>query len=674
MIKDLGLVNENEQISIFDLEPEQAERATSGILTVVRAKYISTEKMNWQELFSGYDELYGITYSSGIGFMEKVFDRFEYVEMIFGCEGVMNDDIAAIMSTEIKTVELLAKSKSAKRMAERIENDTMKLYVSRDTNSHEKEFILKAKDGRTRVITGSANMSASAFCGYQRETIRCFDDIGAYEDSKNRFEEFKQICTDNVSQKVLLAQLEDEDYIRDNVEEIPIIKTIEKKNIVIIEPSLNKDDDIEILADIKGLEKEIKPMIPKPSKSDGKVVLTGEYIKSFARKYKEHVGIKKVKEKRLPKLHIDYDGRLISFNGKEQEINPSIEDIKTDIKCIDSYMSSPSSFYGDWKQSQRDYYAFMNWYFASLFMPYLRYVASKNNYDMTPFPVFGIIYGDSNGGKSTFIKLLSKLMCGVKVPLNNSSDFTSGNIEALKRACEGLPINIDDLAKAQYDAHYEKIIKDDNWGIADAFINYPSVAISTNKIASLKPDITKRTVTCHISTVLNKEDGAKNSKKINESMKQASNSMYMEYVRRMFDLIENMVDEMKSGDEEYFPDVFSISSYVIKSIYSDYMEEIPEYVTELNYSDYFGDKAIGKNAMKKIVKAWEVDKKGFSIDKKKNMLTYTYADSSRTYELRYIQQELPPVLNAIVVGSSIVMDLDKAKQVFEMEFKRGFFG
>ena len=662
-----------DQMSLFDIVPEEMEKSFSGQLHVVKAKFVEGANLNWRDLFEGFDELYGITFSSGIGFMEKVMDMFDHVEMIFGCEDIVDNDIAAVMAMETKSVELIAKSKSAKKMAERIDNGSLVISVSRDTRSHEKVFALKSKDGRVRVITGSANMSASAFCGLQREDIVCFDDLEAYEHYRDRFDTFQHNCADNVNQKVLLALEEDPDYVRDNVEEVPIIKTIEKKKMVILEPDEIGESETEIVADIKGLEAEMKPLLPKQKKDNGKLVLTGEFTRAFRRKYTEHANVKKEKAKKLPKLHIDYKNEKLLFNEKEMNLNPSAEQISSDLKCLESYMSSLSVFYGDWQQSQKDYYLFMNWYFASLFMPFLRYVGSKNNYEVTPFPVYGIIYGDSNGGKSTFVKLLSKLMCGTKIPMNSSNDFTSGNIENLKRACEGLPINIDDLAKAQYDAHYEKVIKDDSWGIAEGFINYPAVTISTNKIASFKSDISKRTVVCFIGSTLDKESGAKNSKRINESMRQATASLYCEYVRRMLGRVVGMTEEMKTADDDYFPDIFNVSSLVLKEIFDEYSESSPEYVSELSYSDYFGDKAIGKNAMKKIIVAWENDRKNFKIDKKRNTLTYTYEDSSRTYELKYIQQELPPVLEAKVVGSSIIMNLKKAGEVFDRTFKKRFW-
>ena len=75
-------------------------------------------------------------------------------------------------------------------MCERMEAEELRLYVSRDIKAHEKVFCLRAKDGRTRVVTGSANMSTPAFCGIQRENITYYDDAEAYKWYKNRFDSF----------------------------------------------------------------------------------------------------------------------------------------------------------------------------------------------------------------------------------------------------------------------------------------------------------------------------------------------------------------------------------------------------------------------------------------------------------------------------------------------------
>ena len=666
-----------EQMSLFDIEDIREQVNVSKKILVVKSSFIEEQKLSWKDLFEGYDELYAITFSSGLQFANKLIEIFDYAEIVFGCEDVVGNGFATVMAVEKELISQISKSKSVEKLSARMAEKTLKLFVSRDIKSHEKVFCLKSHDGRFRVITGSANMSASAFCGFQRENITYYDDEQAYEWYMKRFEDFKSICSDNLNQSAVVATSEDAEFLEDHPEEIPIVKTIEKKGIVYLEPATDEESEEQIVvASIKGHEDEMKPMLPKPKKDDGKIMLATSDIKILKERNKEHREQKKIRERKLPKLHLDYDTKKLFFNGKECNLSPSREKIGSDIHYLMSYLSSLESFYGDVTEAQNDYYAFMNWYFATIFMPYLRFVAAKNNYDVISFPVFGIMYGESNGGKSTFIKLLTKMMCNMKVPMNSSGDFTASELEKLKRACEGLPINYDDLDKTQFKNHCGKIIKDDEWGIRDGFINYPAVAITTNMVPSLEAAISKRAIGCRIHVKIDKETGVKNSKQLNESMKRVTNSLFDEYVRRMIPKVLEMEEKMKKGSSEYFPDIFEISSSVLKDIINEYsVDGVPSYVRNLNYSDYFGEKVVGRNAIQKIITAWENEPKQFDVDKKKNRLTYTYPDGANMYELRYINDELPPQLNSHVNSRSIVMNLDSAKSFFVIDFKkRGILG
>ena len=662
-----------DQFNLFST-PDTDDKASvyTPKIEVISASFVAAEKCDWHDLFEGYDELYAITFSSGINFVNNVVSQFRHAEIIYGCENVVDSGTAAVISMQAKVIQSIAKSKSAKAMADRLEEGTLELYVSRATKSHEKIFILRAEDGRTRVITGSANMSASAFYGMQRENIVRFDEQAAFDHYKELFDNFKSACSDSISHTTLAASIVDGDYLEDNIEEIPIIKTIEKEKAIYLEAPPDESGDAELVAGILGFEKELKPMLPKEKKSEGKFLLSGEITREFKRKYRENKEVQKIREKKLPKLHIDYENSTMNFNGKGISLTPEQSAIDGDIRCLTNYFTGFSSFNGDTEKSKKAYFSFMNWYFASVFIPYLRLVAHKNNYDMTPFPVFGIIYGDSNGGKSTFTKLLSKMMCGQKVPLNSSNDFTSSDITDLKRGREGLPIIVDDLAKAQFQNHNEKIIKDDEWGIPEGFVNYPAVVITTNKLPAVSADISKRAVTCHIDAKINKEDGARQSKKINESMKTASTAFFGEYVARMLVQIEQMVQAMKT-EEDYFPDIFKASSDVICSIVEESRGELPSFMSRLGYADYFGDKAVSQNAMEKLLRAWKYERKQFKTDRRMNKLTYTCPENGRYHELKYIYDELPPSLNAQLNATNIVMDLDQAEKLFETKFKTRFF-
>ena len=135
-----------------------------------------------------------------------------------------------------------------------------------------------------------------------------------------------------------------------------------------------------------------------------------------------------------------------------------------------------------------------------------------------------------------------------------------------------------------------------------------------------------------------------------------------------------MVNNMKIGDDEYFPDIFEVSSSVIVKIISEVLGEIPSYVSVLSYTDYFGDRTVGRNAINKIINAWQNEPHQFVRDRKKNKLIYTYPENGRIYELKYIHEELPPTLNAQLLSRSITMDLVEAEKFFGITFKKGLFG
>lgn len=555
----------------FKLVANKTTKAKASIstqaLSVVKAVYADTVETNWEELFDGFDRLYAITFSSGIEFVNKVINKFSYAEVVFGCEKIIANDIAAIMSVQIDSVQRLAKSKSAGNLANRLDDGSLQLYVSRDTKSHEKIFILESADHkRVRVITGSANMSASAFCGIQRENIVCFDDEAAFSHYKVLFETFKETCSDNVSYKAVVNTMNQEDYLKENIKEVPVFQSIEKQKLVFLEQAQPEDEvEYEIVADVKKMQELVKPIMPKMPVQANRIVVAAEPMRVFGKRYTEVRRVAAEAVKQLPKLHIDYDAGTMTFNDENINLNPNLSEVAKNIESIQKFFSGIDYFYGDVEQAKKDYFKYMTWYLATPFMAYLRYFASRNNYDTKLFPMYGVIYGDSNGGKTTFIKFLVKLMCGETVKMNTTEDFTATRIDGLKRVCEGLPLNIDDLAKTQFQNHSERVIKNDEWGISDRLVNYPAVSITSNKITSLTKDLSKRAIICRIGAKIDNERGAKNSKRVNESMSELTTAFYGEYVRRMLVCIDEMTTEMRenANGKEYFPDIFHASSSVI---------------------------------------------------------------------------------------------------------------
>ena len=655
-----------QMLSLFDIA-EKTEPTKK--LNVVKAAFKEAIPMNWDDLFKGYDEIYAITYSSSIDFISRVLPNFKYGEIIFGCEAVLEDNVAMIMSIQFSQLKFICKHKSANMLAERLENETLRLLISREIKSHEKIYVLKADDGRVRVITGSANFSYSAFNGIQRENITYMDNIEAFDYYKELFEQFKEECSDNVVHSSVTRVIADPNTAVEEIMDIvPIAETVRTKKMLILEESDNSD--YIIAADASNISKDLKPLIPKADKQ-GKVILIPSEISKVKRKYRETCEIKKEERKKMPHLHIDIEKKTMSFNEKECNLYPKKEAVKADVRRFFEYMDGFDAFSGDVEKNRRAYFLFAAWYLASPFMPYLRFVAHNNGQDIKQFPVYAILYGESNGGKTAFINLLTKMMCGRKIPVNKSGDFTTTTIDGLKQSCEGLPIVIDDLTKTQYSNHISNVVKYDEWGLKENLLFYPSVAITTNEIPSVKSDISKRAFVCHIDSCLDKDKGRANYKKITSCMNEMTNSFYCEYIRRMMDRIDIMVTSMKGSDDKYLPDIFAESSATIIEIAKEFGElELPSYMYECDYNDYFGNKAVGRNAILKIRRAWQFESYAFTIHKKQGLLEYSIPDNGNIHDLKHIKQELPPSLNAETTARTLTMSLGAACEFFGVDFKK----
>ena len=259
-----------ENLSLFD--EQQTMENLDGVkdsnhLDVVKLKYESCESLTWQDLFSGFDDLYAITYSSGIGFVCKLLDHFEQAEIIFGCEDVMDYSMQSIMAYQCKLIERM-RNGAYKKLSDRVGNGTLHLYVARDVLSHEKIYLLSAKDGRKRVVMGSANMSASAFEGRQRENICYMDGDEAFDWYMECYQTLKEKSTDEVGKSSILCADDGE-----HLDELPIAKTVRVKKAVVIQPvSEEQKEEVRFALDVKGLAVKFKPCVPKPDKK-GKIML-----------------------------------------------------------------------------------------------------------------------------------------------------------------------------------------------------------------------------------------------------------------------------------------------------------------------------------------------------------------------------------------------------------------
>ena len=197
--------HDDDTLSLFDIEENKAANLHSGKLDVVKMDYLGAESLTWQELFSGYNHLYAITFSSGINFIYSLLSMFESADVIFGCEGVLSYSLHEVLAYQNKLIERIRNTQSKTRidLLQKIDSGCVHFSVAREQLSHEKIYLLTSDEGKKRVIMGSANMSYNAFSGIQRENICYTDSEEAFDWYFDVFNSLKENSTDDISRKAL---------------------------------------------------------------------------------------------------------------------------------------------------------------------------------------------------------------------------------------------------------------------------------------------------------------------------------------------------------------------------------------------------------------------------------------------------------------------------------------
>lgn len=659
-MENLSLFGEVEHGKMLDKDLRAGE-----LLDVVRMEFVEADTLRWQDLFSGFDTLRAITYSSAIGFVYQLADMFEDVEVIFGCEDVLSYSLQEIMAYQCKLVDKMRETASKMKvdLMSRVEDNTLHFFVAREKLSHEKIYLLSASDGRKRVVMGSANMSYAAFGGRQRENICYIDGSSAYDWYLNSYNEFRDECTDQIL-KETLAIADDGEHI----EEIPIARTVRAKKALMLETVEASKEDVRFALDVKGLAARFASSVPKPDKK-GKTLLSPEKIKIIRRQ----IVADKTKEKELrseyPQLEVFADEGTVKLNGDSMDLAPSGKEITQDVSLFLRYMGGYEKFHGDVAGMQRRYFEFANWFFCSPFMGCMRDMAVHYNQNTLPYPVFGLVYGQSKAGKTSFLETLLKMMIGQKTKIS-APDFTRSSIEGLKRTVKGAPIIVDDLTNTRFNQHAIETIKNDDFGIADHLVHYPAVVISANEdVKAVAPEVIRRTVVCRVQAGLTNTEVMR-SNVVRTVQREIGTAFYREYLRRMLEVVPDLLEEIKCDENESAPDILAVSSAIIVSIIKDHTEEdLPAFVRELTLDDYFSERVTGSYAMKVICDAWKTSQTSFEISERTNELRY---NAGATWEADRILKELPETLEAHKSRDWLVMNLNDAKEFFGIDFKKSW--
>lgn len=645
---------------------EEGLNACGVKLDVIKLEYLSSESLTWQELFSGHNRIKAITFSSGIGFVGDLLKLFDDAEIIFGCEHVISNTFQEVIAYQAKLLERIREGSSVTQqyLIDRVERESLRLWVSRQQVSHEKIYLLESDDGRRRVVMGSANLSLNAFGGRQRENITYMDGDCAYERYLEIFETLKEKSSDRITKRALLSA-----DVAEALDRLPIAETIRVQKAIYLEaPSQDEMADVKFILDTHQLAKKIAPSIPvsKSEKKAGRILVSAEVIQKVRRNQIREVEKEREARSEYPQLRIDAEQGLVFLNDRMLDLNPPECEVKADIDLFVMYMSGYSGFHGDAIGMQVRYYEFANWFFASPFMAVMRNTALRYDQKTLPYPVFGLVYGQSKAGKTSFLETLLKMMIGQKIKVS-APEFTRTTVDELRRTVQGAPIIVDDLTNTRFNQHAIETIKNDDFGYIEDLLNYPAVVISANEdVKAVAPEVTRRTVICRVQAGLTNTEVMR-SNLVRSVQQKIGTAFYRTYLREMLKALPDLMEQLKDDNpESEAPDILKVSAEILHSLFSKYLDEVPHYIRHLSLDNYFSEKVTGRHTLQVIREAWQTTPEAFMVEAKKNVLRY---DAGDNWDADRLMKELPETLCARRTRNSIIMDLDAAKAFFEIDFK-----
>lgn len=656
-----------EQMSIFENSDDN--------ISVTKMKFISKEFTSYEEVFKGYNELRVITYSYSLEFIEKIMATFDCGEVILGFDRLVNKDAAALIANQQFVINEICRHP---KLQKRIIDGQFKFYVLRDFISHQKVYLLKANDGRVRTITGSANFSNPAWNGENIETFTVCDDFACYETFKKDYETLLNLSTDKISKNATPISEDGE-----NAEKIPIFERIVKENTILIHDTQD-DAEKNYAFNIDKLDakwrKNLAAVQIKHDKN-GATILNTTTVSKVLTGIKKDNSLKKERQYINPHFVLDFEKHTVTYNQKEFNLTPDPTAIKKDLLNVYKYMQGFDLFTKDTARLKTMYWKVLNYMFLSPFIAKLRYVGYQYGYEERFFPLYILIYGASDAGKTGFIKFVQRLMFDEKIPALTQKYFSTKYMPTIKENIKGCPILIDELTPARW-KYAKEIVKTDSNLIDEKLINHPTFVLLSNDVNSVAAEISKRVIVINIDNRLNRTSAAYNGQKINKLIRSTSNAFYCEYLRRMFNGVELLIQEMQAHDdsetkENWIPDVFNLSATILSDIMQEYGTEFPKEFKKFTWFDYMGDTIISEKATEIIKNEFKYNVKAFTANKTKNQLEIDfscYDNKEAQKKLSTLRDELPADIECSITRTKALLKLDAIQKHTGLTFKtkKGF--
>ena len=647
----------------------------NGSIDVNCMSYMGDQVMNWKQVFTGFEHLKIITYSYSLDFISELLENFGFknCEIIIGHRNLVNLDTAQLLLIEQINIynDVVNYMGRYRKLKEMIKDGSLKIHiVKHDFVVHSKTYMMKSDSGLTRVLNGSANATWRAWRSEdQLESYNLCDDSAFYTKESDNFD----ILRDNECDPIDTIEAKKITQAGGNIGDLPSFKDVMKTRGVLVidhKPEAN----VEYAFSPDAMKRVLRDSDVKPDKK-GKVVISPEKVRTLIAVAKAKTGEEAPIEQRLPDLRLDWYDGTVSMDGENINLSPDPESICSDISCWLEYMRGFDSFTGDTSNLKDSAWRIMNHMFVSPFFAMLRYqdrqvveVSSGRH-----FPMYMLIMGPRDNGKSTLVTFIQKMMLGYVPETLHNDNFSAKIIQGLAQNVKGCPILFDDVNPKRWGLNCKEMVKEDAFlSKKEKFTNHPTFIMTSNGV-QVPAEVVKRAVVIRLDNQLTTDAAADNERPMALLQKRIGNAFYREYMRRMFPKAMEIMQNVRTVDvEESNLDIYKVSSEVVIEVMKDFGFCLPEELHIFTWTDYMGENTISANAIDEIGRLYKAEPQRFTVIRHQNILRVDFADhTDRDKMIQRLNDALPATAERHLDGNTLSMKLDVMEERCGLKFKTG---
>lgn len=587
----------------------------------------SVDYLSFEELFSGYDTIKAITFSYDLKFIDKLLEGFNDAKVIIGGNFLAEKDnsIQKLFATTLAEAYIAGQEVNKfTKLLDMLKNDRVEFKIPTGCIDHRKLYILSnSQNGKTRVITSSANMSSRAWKGDQIEHYSYDDSPFAFEQYSSRFDSFFAMCQplpfDVITVKHTDDPLKANAYIK---------KVKEVKEVMVFQHMRNdvEPDLVKFAIDCEKIKGKYELLVgdTKIENKQGLIEISPNTIQKFELNLKKDA----IKEQKTiqkidyPKMVIDYENSQVFMDDEELNLNPTEDEVKRDIDTFLGIFKNFDGFVGDTEKIKHTHYKLLNAVFASPFSAKIRCTAFLKNISTTSLPMFLLAASSTaNCGKTFLISAILKMMSGRQIINLNTESCKSVSVRDVQSVYKSLPVFIDEVNNS-YISRLKETIKNADTCENNQLENQPMILFASNDV--LEPDETlrKRMIFLRFEGALPSSVDQNSYKGMgNAIIKRLTNAFYREYLRRMLPKITNLLNSIIEDELEdsWYPDTMVLSSETILEILKDFGYEKPSYIRRLTFNDDYSVNAnfIADNTLSEIAELYSHEKSAFKVTKNK---------------------------------------------------------